>query len=112
VFDLSLSEMFEFEEMTGIPFSRVAKQATPKICKPHRLQIAACQPCQDARGLCSDHRDAFQYCGDCEGSDMSFKTAMVIVWLKRRRNDPELTWETFVDTADGDAALMELAGNG
>lgn len=108
MFKLTVSEMFEFEEMTGVPFSRVAKQATPRICKVHRLQIGSCSPCADARGLCQEHTDAFQYCDECEGSNMPFRHAMAVVWLKRRRLDPDLAWDDFVQATDGETALREL----
>ena len=106
---LRVNELLLFEERAGVTFARAAKRMAPKWCQVHRLAMGACKDCKkSAPNPCDPHAAAIAECDDCEGPDTPMAWIAALGWIYRRRREPDLTWERFIETAEVNEVMAEL----
>ena len=96
---LKLNEIMLFEEKAGIPLSRAQAEMAPAICQMHRLRTF---PSAAERGA------AIAACEECRPAMPSMRIIAAFGWLLRRRREPELTWDAFIETTDLEDVLADM----
>lgn len=107
---LKLRETMAFEEKAGVPFNNAIKRLSPQFCQLHRLARGKCADCKKD-GVCAKHLAEFQECvqsGDCEMPQIPAMQLAALGWIVKRRDNPELDWETYIDEAGPDDAWLAL----
>lgn len=89
---LKIREVAMFEERAGMSFARAMGTFRNSMCVQHRHVVRACGSCTTGQ-LCGEHQEAFSECERCTGADIPVNVAAALVFVLRRRAEPELAWE-------------------
>lgn len=107
---LKLREVAEFERVTGLNYAKAIKEMGTKLCQLHRLAITSCADCKKSDApMCEKHDALFQECEKCEGVQVGSMAAAGLGYIVRRRTDPELTWDAWLD-ADFETEVLAAVG--
>lgn len=107
---LKLREVAEFERVTGLNYAKAIREMGAKLCQLHRLAVGGCAACKAAaEPMCPKHDAVFQLCEKCEGVQVGSMAVAGLGYIVRRRADPALTWDDWLD-ADFETEVLPAVG--